>query len=328
MIQTTPAQSILYGMSTEISSKVFGEQANEALKAAEEEIVRLEGLLSRFLPESEISRINNSAGIRNERVSSETYEVLSKAKEFSKCCQGCFDVTIAPLVDLWRKARDTATSPDESDIERMLPLVDYSNLIIDPCEKEVYLKKPGQLIDLGGIGKGYAADLILEIFKKYEVKSAFTNFGGNVATIGTRPDGSPWRIGIQHPRNENSLIGVVTAVNKSVVTSGDYQRYFIGSNNKRYHHILNPSTGYPSESGLISATIIADSSVAADALSTILFIAGINKGVELLKSFSETEAILIDKDLQVYITRGLKDNFQVAERVKINILDYQNGGPT
>jgi thiamine biosynthesis lipoprotein len=319
--QTAPAQSIIYGMGTVISSKVFGEQAKEALKAAEEEVVRLEGLLSRFLPESEISRINNSAGICYEKISSETYEVLLRADEYSKCCPGCFDVTVAPLIDLWRNARGTAKPPDKSVIKRILSQVDYTNLIINPCEKAVFLKSAGQFLDLGGIGKGFAADLILKVFKKYEVSSAFTNFGGNVAAIGTKPDGSPWRIGIQHPRNENSIIGVVAIVNQSVVTSGDYQQYFIGNNNKRYHHILNPSTGYPSESGLVSATIIADSSVAADALSTILFIAGMNKGIELLKSFPETEAILIDKDLQVYITQGLKECFQTVERVKINILD-------
>ena len=315
------AQSEYYGMDTVINNKVFGEQAKEALKAAEEETVRLEGMLSRFIPESEISRINSSAGIRYEKVSSETYEVLSRAVEFSKCCQGCFDVTVGPLVNLWRNSRDVLKPPDEFKIRQILPLVDYTNLVLDPCERAVSLKKAGQSIDLGGIGKGSAADKILEVFKKYEVSSAFTNFGGNVAAIGAKPDGSPWRIGIQHPRQENSLIGVVYVVNKSVVTSGDYQRYFTDSNGKRYHHILNPNTGYPSESGLISVTIVADSSVAADALSTVMFIAGMNKGIELLKSFQGTEAIFINMNLTVYVTRGLKDYFQTTEGIRINILD-------
>lgn len=246
------AQSEYFVMSTVIYSKAFGEQAEEALKAVEKETARLEGVLSRFIPNSEISRINRSAGIRCEKVSRETYKVLSRAVEFSECCHGCFDVTVGPLVSLWKSSRDALKPPEESKIRRILSLVDYTDLVLDPFTRAVFLKRTGQSIDLGGIGKGFAADLVLEVFKKYEVSSAFTNFGGNVAVIGAKPDGTPWHIGIAHPRNESSLIGVVSVVNKSVVTSGDYQRYFNDSSGKRYHHILDPKTGYPSDSGLIS----------------------------------------------------------------------------
>jgi FAD:protein FMN transferase len=159
------------------------------------------------------------------------------------------------------------------------------------------------------------------VFKKYGVSSAYTNIGGNVVALGTKPDGSPWRVGIQHPGQENRLIGLVSVTDKAVVTSGDYQRYFIGSNGKRHHHILNPSTGYPAESGLVSVTIVADSSMAADALSTILFIAGMKKGIELLKRFSGVEAIFVDIDLQVHITAGLKEYFQAGEGIRVNILN-------
>ena len=321
MNESMLAQSTNLGMGTVITHKVFGGQTQQALQAAEKETVRLEGMLSRFIPESEISRINSSAGIRSEKVSSEAYAVLSRAVEFSKCCQGCFDVTIGPLVNLWSILKDTSKPPYESRIKEILPLVDYTDLALDHCKKAVGLKKAGQSIDLGGIGKGFAADKILEVLKKYGISSAFTNFGGNVATIGAKPDGSPWRIGIRHPRQENNLTGVVSVVNKSVVTSGDYQRYFIDSNGKRYHHILDPTTGYPSESGLISVTIVADSSMTADALSTILFTAGMENGIEILKAFPGTEAILIDMNLLVYVTRVLKDYFQTTEGIRINILD-------
>ena len=144
---------------------------------------------------------------------------------------------------------------------------------------------------------------------------AYSNIGGNVVTLGTKPDGSPWHIGIQHPRQENRLLGSVSVVDKTVVTSGDYQRYFMDSQGIRYHHILDPSTGYPSESGLISVTIVAESSLAADALSTILFVAGMEKGLEILRSYPRTDAIFVDKDLQVFITPGLKDGFQTNEGV-------------
>lgn len=315
------AQSANDGMGTIITHKVYGEQAQEALRSAEEETVRLEGILSWFDPDSEISRINNSAGIRYEKLSLDTYEVLSQAVEFSKCCQGCFDVTIGPLVALWKNARNTSEPPDELKINRVISLVDHTDLVLDLAEKAAYLKRVGQSIDLGGIGKGFAADKILEVLKKYDISSAFTNFGGNVAAIGAKPDGTPWRVGIQHPRQENDLIGVVSVVDKSVVTSGDYQRYFIGSDGKRYHHILNPATGYPSESGLISVTIVADRSITADALSTVLYIAGMKRGIGLLKSFPGTEAILIDENLRIYVTEGLQDCFQAHANQGVELIN-------
>lgn len=321
MNETKIAHSTNYGMGTLITNKVYGEKAEEALKAALKETERLEGVLSRFIFNSEISRINNSAGISSIKVSNETYEVLSRAVEFSRCCHGCFDVTVGPLVTLWALAKDKSKPPEESSINKILPLIDYTDLVLDPCEKSVYLKKKGQSIDLGGIGKGFAADLILEVFGEHEVTSAFTNFGGNVAAIGSKPDGAPWSVGIRHPRKVNGLIGVVSVVNKSVVTSGDYQRYFIDGSGKRYHHILDPKTGYPSESGLISVTIVADKSMAADAISTILFIAGMDKGIEVLKSFPGTEAVFIDTNLTIYVTKGLKDSFCTAGEINLKILN-------
>ncbi len=313
-------QSASVGMDTVISHKVFGGRTEEALRAAEEETVRLEGMLSRFKPESEISRINAAAGIRCEKVSGETFEALSRALEFSKCCQGCFDVTIGPLTALWSVSKNKSRPPRGSKIKKAIPLVDYNDLALDPSENTVALKRAGQSIDLGGIGKGFAADKILEAFKKYGVTSAFTNFGGNVAAIGAKPDGSRWHIGIRHPRRENDLIGVVSVTGRSVVTSGDYQRCFTGRNGKRYHHILDPATGYPSEAGLTSATVVADSSTAADALSAILFTAGMKRGLQILKAFPGAEAVLVDANLSVYVTQGIKDYFQAGKN--INTLNF------
>lgn len=321
MNSTAVAESMNHGMSTVMTHKAFGKHAEESLRAVRNEAVRLEKLLSRFRPGSEISRINRSAGIKCERLSGDTYEVLSRAIEFSRYCQGLFDVTIGPSVTLWNNGRDTCKPPEDSRIRQVLPLVDYTDLLLDPCKKTAGLQKIGQSIDLGGIGKGFAGDKFLEVFKKYGVSSAFTNIGGNVAALGTKPDGSPWRVGIQHPRQENSLIGLVSVADKAVVTSGDYQRYFIGSNGKRHHHILNPSTGYPAESGLVSVTVVADSSTAADALSTILFVAGMEKGLSLLERFNGAEAIIIDMDLQVYVTAGLKECFQAGEEISVTILN-------
>jgi thiamine biosynthesis lipoprotein len=315
------AESKNFGMSTVMTHRVFGKQAGKVFKAIRAETVRLEKLLSRFIPGSEISRVNRSAGVRCERLSDDTYTVLSRAIELSEYCRGLFDVTIGPLVSLWNSGKHTCQSPEESRIRQVLPLVDYTNLLLEPYKKTAGLQKPGQSIDLGGIGKGYAGDKFLEVFRKYGVSSAFTNLGGNVVALGTKPDGSPWRVGIRHPRQEDGLIGLVSVVDKAVVTSGDYQRYFIGSNGKRHHHILDPRTGYPAESGLISVTIVAAGSMAADALSTMLFVAGKNKGIELLKFFPGTEAVLIDMNMMVYITRGLKDSFQAAEGISLDVIN-------
>jgi thiamine biosynthesis lipoprotein len=282
---------------------------------------RLERTLSRFLPESDISRINRAAGIRCEKVSADTLQVLAQAVEFSSRCRRSFDVTIGPLVTLWHHHKEAATLPDEASIRQVLPLVNDHDLVLDARHSTAGLRKVGQSLDLGGIGKGYCGDRIVAMCREYGIASAYSNLGGNVVTVGARPDGSPWHIGIQHPRQENDIIGAVSVVNQTVVTSGDYQRYFTDSQGKRHHHILDPATGYPAESGLTSVSIVADQSLAADALSTALFVAGMDKALELLRGFPQTEAILVDSDSRVYVTEGLRNRFQAADGIAVEILD-------
>jgi thiamine biosynthesis lipoprotein len=315
------AQTTHCAMGTVMTHKAFGLYAEDSLAAVCREVARVEGLLSHFLPDSEISRVNGSAGIKSERVSRETYDVLSKAVEFSRCFPGCFDVTIEPLVTLWNTCKESLAQPDELSIKQVLPLVNYRDLILDPGEITAGLRNVGQSIDLGGIGKGLAGDKVREVFKKFGISSAYSNLGGNVVTLGAKPDGSPWHVGIQHPRQENKIIGSVSVVNQTVVTSGDYQRYFTDSQGKRHHHILDPTTGYPAGSGLISVSIVTENSLAADALSTMVFVAGMEKGLEFLKSFSQTEAILVDSGLQVYVTQGLRCRFQADKGIEVTILD-------
>lgn len=314
------AQTTHRAMGTVMTHRALGLHAQDGLEAVRRQVERLEGLLSRFLPDSDISRVNGSAGISSEKVSRETYDLLSQAVAFSRSCPGCFDVTIGPLVTLWHLAGESLAQPDASSIGLALPLVDHRDLILDPRGITAGLRHVGQSIDLGGIGKGFAGDKILEVLKRFGISSAYSNLGGNVVTLGARPDGHPWQIGIQHPRQENSLIGSVSVVNQTVVTSGDYQRYFTDSQGKRHHHILDPTTGYPAESGWISVSIVSENSLAADALSTGLFVAGMEKGLEFLGRFPHTEAILVDPDLQVHITQGLRDRFQAAEGIQVTIL--------
>lgn len=317
-----PAAQVTHcAMGTVITHKAFGLYAEDCLKAVCGEIIRMEGLYSRFSPDSEVSRVNRSAGIKSEKISFETYAVLTQALEFSRYCPGCFDVTIEPLATLWNIGQEPFVQPDELRIKHVLPLVNYRDLILDPREKTAGLRHVGQSVDLGGIGKGFAGDKILEVFKNFGITSAYSNIGGNVVALGTKPDGSPWRIGIQHPRQADRLIGSVSVANRSVAKSGDYQRYVKDSRGNRHHHILNPSTGYPSNSGLVSVSIVTEKSSAADALSTIVFVAGMDKGLEVVRGFPQTEAVLVDSDLRVYITQGLKYRFRADKDIKVKILN-------
>jgi thiamine biosynthesis lipoprotein len=185
------AQTTHCAMGTVMAHKAFGLYAQDSLEAVRREVARIERLFSRFLPDSEISRVNGSAGIKSEKTSPETFDALSQAVEFSRCFPGCFDVTIQPLVTLWHTARESLAQPDESNIKQVLPLVNYRDLTLDPREITAGLRNAGQSVDLGGIGKGFAGDRILEVYQEYGVASAYSNLGGNVVTVGAKPDGSP-----------------------------------------------------------------------------------------------------------------------------------------
>ncbi|HWT76425.1 MAG TPA: FAD:protein FMN transferase [Mobilitalea sp.] len=303
------------GMGTEMAHKAYGRYAMTALQAVEKEAQRLEHLLSRYHPESDVSRINRSAGIKHKKISSETNEILLHAMECSIKSRGLFDITIGPLADLW-DYKHALEPPAKNKIEQLLTLINYNDVELDTVKKTAKLKKSGQSIDLGGIGKGFASDRFMEIFQEYGVESAFSNIGGNVSTLGNKADGSPWIVGIRHPRL-NELLGAVAVTGKAVVTSGDYERYFFDKEGNRFHHILNPITGYPAESGLVSVSIVADSAMTADALSTAVFVAGLEKGLALIEKYSNTEAILVDEKLRVYVTQGLRQSFRASDEINV-----------
>ncbi len=318
MNNNKPLDAVHFGMGTEMAHRAYGENAAKALKAVEEEAKRLERLLSRFTPESDVGRINAGAGGKPVTVGVETLKILELAADVSAISRGCFDVTIAPLADLW-DYKNAVSPPEAGRIRGVLPLVGYRDIVFDKAEKTAGLKREGQSMDLGGIAKGYASDRFMEIFSEYGVVSAFSNIGGNVSTLGSKPDGSAWRIGIRHPRAED-LIGVVETCEEAVVTSGDYERYFTDAAGKRYHHILNPKTGYPAESGLISVTVVAKSAMLADALSTAVFVAGLELGAAILSNYKQAEAVLIDEKLRVYVTRALKNRFESASGIALKYI--------
>ena len=308
-------------MGTLMMHKAYGAYAEECLTAVQREINTLEAKLSRFQSQSDISQINQAAGRACIAVSKDTITVLRASQKFSNDHPEYFRITIGPLMDLWRAASKTGLPPLEEEIQNCLPHVNDKDLLLEPEQGSAGLRRAGQVLDLGGIAKGYAANKILEIYNYFGVQSAYSNLGGNVTTLGIKPDGSPWKIGIQHPREEAGLIGLVTVENEAVVTSGDYQRYFLGRDGKRYHHILNPEIGVPTTSGLISVSIIAADAMTADALSTMVFIAGLEEGTELLRTYPQVNAILVDAELNVWITNGLISRFQKTDKVRMRTLN-------
>ncbi|OQB24476.1 MAG: Thiamine biosynthesis lipoprotein ApbE precursor [Firmicutes bacterium ADurb.Bin182] len=318
-MQSAAAASESFGMNTGISYRVYGENSEQALSYAKSELSRLESMLSRFIQNSEISRINMLAGSGRVKINCETLEILSFALQLSEISQGLFDITVAPLMDLWDYKHSNRV-PDNSKIRNAQEKVGFRDLVLDTVNITACLRKPGQSIDLGGIGKGYASDRCIKVLQDHGVTSAAVNIGGNVSTLGNKPDGSEWSVGIRHPRHAGALIGAVKVTGKAVVTSGDYERYFIDRKGKRRHHILDPTTGYPAESGLISVTVIADSAMTADALSTLIFVAGMEKGLRYLGCFPDTQAVLVDKRQRVFITRELKDRYKAVDGIKANFV--------
>lgn len=300
-----------YLMGTYVTLKVYSPQA-AVIEKTVERLREIENLMSANLPESEVGLINGAAGKSAVKISSDTFNVIETALYYSQLTNGAFDPTIGPLVNLWGIGTDKARIPSNKEIERSLRLVDYRTVILDKEQQSVKLPYAGQALDLGGIAKGYAADEAKRILKANGITSAIVNIGGNIMTLGTRPDGNPWRIGVQDPLGpRNSYIGIIQLIDETAVTSGNYERYFeIGG--KRYHHILNPFTGYPSRSGLLSATIITKRSIAADALSTAVYVLGLDRGMELVESLPGIEAIFVTDDFKIYLTKGIIQRFDLT----------------
>ncbi|NSW90832.1 MAG: FAD:protein FMN transferase [Firmicutes bacterium] len=290
--------------------------ASNAVKEVAERLKDIERKMTVNSPDSEVNALNKMAGKGAVSLSQDTIYVLSKAKEYSQLSSGAFDPTVGPLIKAWGISTDKQRVPEEKEIKDLLLLVNYKDLFIDEENLKAKLGRTGQSIDLGGIAKGYAGDEAIKIYKKHGIKSAYINLGGNVVTLGKKPDGTPWKIGIQHPRDvTGKYIGIVEVSDKAVITSGDYERYF-EANGKRYHHILDPKTGYPSDSGLISATIITDLSIKGDALSTAVFVLGLEKGMELVESLEGVEGIFITRDKNIYVSSGLRGNFVLKDESK------------
>lgn len=320
----TAQESIqVIAMDTVMIFKVYGEKSTHAAYLAEDEVRRLEGLLSRTDADSQISALNNAGG-QPVTVDGEVLRLLDTAGLYSEATGGAFDVSVAPVVSAWGFTEDSCRVPAQAELEELLTHVGMEHVYAQSGDS-AWLDE-GTQIDLGGIAKGYATDRIAEILKENGIPRATISLGGNVLAWGDRPDGEPWLVGIQDPGrpDEEAYVGGLRLEDGLAVTSGGYQRYF-EQDGKTYHHIIDPSDGYPADSGLVSVTVVADCSresadglpgkgTMCDALSTALFVMGEEKALDFWRNSGyDFDLVLVTEDGRVVVTDGVADRFTFDE---------------
>lgn len=299
-------------MGTVVTVTLYDNKSEKIIDKAFEEVKKIEQLVSINMEGTELDEVNNNAGIKPVKVSDDTYNIIKKGLEYSSLTNGSFDITIGPLVKLWSIGLPEAKVPTLDEIKGALKYINYKDVEINDSEKTVFLKKPGMIIDLGGIAKGYTADVIAQTLKDEGVEKAIIDLGGNVYALGEKAENTLWRIGIQNPdQTRGEIVGSINVKDKSIVTSGIYER-FIEQDGVKYHHILSPETGYPYDNEIAGVTIISDKSIDGDALSTSVFSMGVAKGLEFVNSLPDIEAIFITKDHKVYLTEGSQEIFKLT----------------
>lgn len=298
----------LFAMDTIMTITAYGEKSSEAVDAAAAEVKRLDDLLSTGNAKSEVSILNKNG---NCLLSADTGFLLEKSLELYENTEGSFDITIYPLMKEWGFTSDKYKVPSDERINELLKNVDSSLIQWNP-ENRLALLPDKVEIDFGGIAKGYTSSRIMQIFKKYHVTGGIVSLGGNVQAYGRKNDGNTWKIAVENPDTsplDGDYAGILTLTDKAVITSGGYERYF-EKDGKKYHHIIDPATGKPARSGLVSVTIVSDDGTLADGLSTSLFVMGGERAKEYWKKHSaEFDFILIYEDKTVEVSEGIKDSF-------------------
>lgn len=296
----------IFAMDTYMTVTAYGKNAENGVNKAVDEINRLETVLSAEKQESDIYKLNETG---SGTLSTDIKNIVSRALEINKTTNGAFDISIYPLMVKWGFTTQKYNVPSKNEISKLLKDVDSSKIIFDEKSGNIKLKE-NMKIDLGGIAKGYTSSRVMQIFKECGVTSGLVSLGGNVQALGTKTDGTAWQIAIENPDKSSDYIGVVSVKDKAVITSGGYERYF-EKNGKTYHHILDPETGYPAESGVKSVTIVSDDGTLADALSTSLFVMGKEKALDYWREHkNEFDTVLVEDNGDITITGGLEKIFK------------------
>lgn len=311
---TIPASKEFFAMDTYMEVDAYGDNGEKAVAKAEKEVNKLDSILSTGKSTSEISKLNKN---KKQVVSADTMSLIKESVKISKETNSAFNPTIYSLMELWGFTTKNYYVPKENEIKPLLNHMNIDNIKIDERKNEVSFKDSNMKIDLGAIAKGYTSSKIIDIFKENNIKSGMVTLGGNVQVLGKKPDGSLWKVGIQNPIGEDEYLGVLQTSDKAVITSGGYERNFT-KNGKNYHHILDPSNGYPANNGLTSVTIISSDGTLADALSTSLFVMGKDKAIDFYKKSNYNfDFILYTSDNKLIISDGIEDIFSSDLDIKV-----------
>lgn len=313
-----PTTRTTYALGTVITINLFDEGDDELMDRLVGRISEIEAKMSMQQENSEISEVTKMAGIEPVQVSEETFKVIKKALIFADISYGSFDPTIGPVVKLWDIGSENAHLPEANEIEAAVDLVDHTKVVLDEVALTVYLPEEEMSLDLGGIAKGYAADELVAILDEEGITKAMIDLGGNIFAYGEKEGGEPWNVGIQTPYDTRSAyFGYIELKNRTVVTSGPYERFF-EQDGKIFHHIFDAKTGYPVETDIVSVTIVADHSMDADAMSTVLFTKSMDEGLALIESMEGVDCLYLNKDYEVTLSSGLKSIFHLTDaRYKI-----------
>ena len=304
------ASEEFFAMDTKMTVKVYGEGAHEAAREAKERLLALDALWSATREGSDVARLNSGAG-ESVALAPETMRLLRLSETVREETKGALDVTLLPLLKLWGFSGGVHRVPTAEEIEAARALTGAGKLKLDEAAGTARLEKSSS-VELGAVAKGYAGELVAAELKSRGVRSALLDLGGNIETVGTREDGTSWRVGLRNPFG-GALLGTVEVADAAVVTSAIDQRFFTDEAGNRYWHILDPATGAPAASGLASATVVAKAGGRADALSTALFVMGAERAAAFWRERQDFEMVLVGMDGHVWITEGLLDRFSAGE---------------
>jgi len=310
----------IFAMDTYMNLQAYGDAPEDALEKAETEILRLEKLLSVTDNNSQTYKLNASGGSPTE-VDADVSALIRYGIDMGKKTEGSLDITVYPVLREWGFTTGEYSIPSDRRIDELLKNVDYSKIILD--ENTVTLPV-GAEVDFGAVAKGFTSDRVMEIFKENGVSFAIISLGGNVQTMGRKTDGSLWKVAVIDPFDTDKTLGILETADKAVITSGNYERYFTGEDGRNYCHIIDPSTGRPAENGLVSVTIIGDSGLMCDALSTAIFVMGRDKAEEFWRSNDDFEMILVESNGKIVITDGIEDSFENLSKLDLEVIAHES----
>ena len=308
-----------FAMDTYMTFTAYGMDAEAAVLAAEDKIRELEALWSVTDENSDIYAVNHSAG-QTVTIDQKTAELVSFALDMAEKTNGVLEPTIYPVLTAWGFTTGENRIPTEIELAGLLDKVGYEKVKLNENQIQT---EPGSMIDMGAVGKGYAGDEAAQVLRERGITAALLDIGGNIQAIGTKPDGSDWRVGLKDPFSGN-VLGIFQISDMAVVTSGNYERFFVGDDGKTYGHIVDPATGRPVENGIASVSVIASEGKLCDALSTALFVMGLEQAKEYWRQHKDYEMILIMEDGNIYLTEGIRDSFSLNSDYKdmnINVID-------